>query len=77
MPTRAFCGNCGSPIYSQVSTRPDLVGIRVTSLDDPSWFRAEAHIFVTSAQPWDKMNPAVSKYDSCPPGGSYAADAPD
>ena len=24
--TRAFCGDCGSPLYVQVSTRPDIVG---------------------------------------------------
>jgi hypothetical protein len=69
--TRAFCGDCGSPIYIQVSTRPDLVGLRVGTLDDPSGFRAEADIFVRSAQPWDYMNPALSKYDTYPPGKSY------
>ena len=74
---RAFCGNCGSPIYSQVSARPDLVGLRVTSLDDPSWFRADAHIFVKSAQPWDQINPAIPKYDTYPPGRSYTPKAPD
>src|SRR5690349_21080313 len=25
--TRVFCGDCGSPIYVQVSTRPDIVGV--------------------------------------------------
>src|SRR5881392_1670545 len=33
--TRAFCGDCGAPLYVHVSTRPDLVGIRVPSFDDP------------------------------------------
>ena len=69
--TRVFCPDCGSPLYAQVSTRPDLVGIRVVSLDDPSWFRAEADIFVKSAQPWDYMNPAIPKYPTYPPGRSY------
>ena len=49
--TRAFCADCGSPLYVQVSTRLDLVGIRVASFDDPGWFRPEADIFVKSAQP--------------------------
>jgi hypothetical protein len=53
--TRAFCGDCGSPLFSQVSTHPDRIGLRVTSLDNPSGFRAEADIFVKSAQPWDYM----------------------
>ena len=70
--TRAFCGDCGSPLYVQVSTRPDIVGLRVGTLDDPSGFRADADIFVKSAQPWDHMDPALPKYDTYPPGRSYA-----
>jgi hypothetical protein len=73
--TRAFCPECGSPLYLQVSTRPDLVGIRVGTLDDPSWFRPEADIFVKSAQPWDHMNPDIPKYDAYPPGRSYEPSA--
>jgi hypothetical protein len=69
--TRSFCGDCGSPLYIQVATRPDIVGIRVGTLDDPSIFRAEADIFVKSAQPWDYMNPELPKYATYPPGKSY------
>ena len=69
--SRFFCGDCGSPLYIQVSTRPDIVGLRVGTLDDPSGFRAEADIFVKSAQPWDHLNPALPKYDTYPPGRSY------
>jgi hypothetical protein len=68
---RVFCGDCGSPLYVQVSTRPDVVGLRVGTLDDPGWFQAEADIFVKSAQPWDRMDPAIPKYDTYPPGKSY------
>ena len=46
--TRVFCGDCGTPLYVQVSTRTDLVGLRVCTFDDPSWFRPEANIFVKS-----------------------------
>lgn len=74
---RAFCGDCGSPLYSQVSARPDRIGIRATSLDDPSWFHAEADIFVKSAQPWDHMDPAIPKYASYPPGQSNTDPARD
>jgi hypothetical protein len=73
--TRAFCGDCGSPLYVQVATRPDIVGIRVGSLDDPSSFRPEADIFVKSAQPWDHMDPALPKYPAYPPGKSYLPSA--
>ena len=69
--TRAFCGECGSPLYVQVATRPDIVGLRVGTLDDPGEFRPEADIFVRSAQPWEHLNPDLPKYDTYPPGRSY------
>ena len=68
---RAFCPDCGSPLFLRVASRPDLVGIRVGTLDDPSGFRPEADIFVKSAQPWDYMNPELPKYDTYPPGRGY------
>jgi hypothetical protein len=73
--TRAFCPECGSPLFLQVSTRPDLVGIRVGTLDDPSWFRPEAHVFARSVQPWDYMNPDIPSYNTYPPGQSYEPDS--
>ena len=69
--TRAFCGDCGSPLYVQVATRPDIVGLRVGTLDEPGEFRPEADIFVRSAQSWEHLNPALPKYDTYPPGRSY------
>ena len=55
----------------QVSTRPDIVGVRVCTFDDASWFRPEANIFVKSAQPWDHMDPAVPMFATYPTGKSY------
>ena len=69
--TRVFCGACGTPLYVQVSTRPDIVGVRVCTFDDASWFRPEANIFVKSAQPWDHMDPAVPTFATYPTGKAY------
>ena len=69
--TRMFCGECGSPLYIQVSSRPDIVGLRVGTLDDPSEFRPEANIFTDSAQPWTHMDPALPQHPTYPPGKSY------
>jgi hypothetical protein len=68
---RVFCGECGTPLYVQVGTRPDLVGLRVCTLDDPGWFKPDADIFMNSAQPWDHDQPGVPKYGTYPPGQSY------
>lgn len=69
--TRTFCGECGTPLYVQVSTRPDIVGVRVCTFDDPSWFRPEANIFFKSAQPWDHRDPAVPAFETYPGGKAY------
>jgi hypothetical protein len=69
--TRAFCGDCGTPLYVQVATRSDVVGLRVCTLDDPAWFRPEADIFVRSAQPWEPVDAAVPQYPDYPQGKSY------
>ena len=69
--TRAFCPECGCPLFIHVSARPEIVGLRVGSLDDPSGFRPEADIFVKSAQPWDHMNPDLPKHQTYPPGRAY------
>jgi len=69
--TRAFCPDCGSVLFLRVSARPDLVAIRVGTLDDPSGFRPAADIFVKSAQPWDYMSPDLPEYAAYPPGQAY------
>jgi hypothetical protein len=69
--TRAFCPDCGCMLFLRVSARLDLVAIRVGTLDDPSWFRPEADIFVQSAQPWDHMNPDLPKHATYPLGQAY------
>lgn len=69
--SRVFCGECGTPLYVQVATRPDIVGLRVTTFDDPSWFKPDANIFTKSAQPWDHRDPAVPQFETYPQGKSY------
>jgi hypothetical protein len=58
---RFFCAGCGSPLYGEPGSRPDMVTIRAGSLDDPSGFQPSQDIFTASAQPWDYMNPKLPK----------------
>jgi hypothetical protein len=64
--SRGFCPECGSPLFSRLSGMPDVVGVRVGSLDDPSRYRPTMDIFVTRAQPWDSMNPELPKFPGYP-----------
>ena len=60
--SRGFCPECGSPLFSRLSGLPDVVGVRVGSLDDPSCYRPTMDMFVARAQPWDHMNPELPKF---------------
>jgi hypothetical protein len=42
------------------------------TFDDASWFRLEANIFTKSAQPWDRLDPAVPAFATYPTGKSYS-----
>jgi len=66
---RGFCADCGSRMTGgeSDSQQTDFVGVTAGSLDDPSWFKAEMDFFVSDAQPWDLMDPAIPKFDFYPP----------
>jgi hypothetical protein len=66
---RGFCASCGSRLTGAESETPsEVAGVVAGSLDDPSWFRPQMDIFTCDAQPWDQMDPAISKYEKYPPG---------
>src|SRR5262245_40928756 len=49
---RQFCGNCGSPILSRRDSAPEVVRIRLGTVDTPLPHGPQAHIFVASKAPW-------------------------
>lgn len=64
---RGFCPDCGTPLFARLSRRPDLIGIRAGSLDDPSWFAPQVDFWTSSAQPWDSMDPRLPKLEQQAP----------
>ena len=59
---RAFCGDCGAPLFAASSARKDFIGVRAGSLDDPSWFKPQAEVWTASAQPWDPLGANVPHF---------------
>ena len=49
---RAFCGECGSPLFFEGLGAPDLIEVLVGSLDDASWVEMAEHSFFASRIPW-------------------------
>jgi len=60
---RKFCPICGTHIFSQAESRPNLVFIRAGALDDPEIARPSSTIWTASAPSWaciDQTLPQVA-----------------
>ncbi len=64
---RGFCADCGSPLFAE-SLAPDAIAmsIRAASLDDASWFKPQADMWTSAAQPWTCLDPATRKFETHP-----------
>ena len=63
---RAFCPQCGSPVWSQSSGYPEVLVLRAGSLDDPERFRPGARVYAAHAPSWDHMDPALPSFAGMP-----------
>lgn len=64
---RAFCGNCGSPIFAYLSVSPNILRIRLGSLDTPFDKQPRAHTFVSHKASWEPITDALPQFAEWPP----------
>ena len=63
---RFFCGDCGSPIYSQRESTPGMVVVRAGTLDSGEGMKITAHIWTKSARPWAYIDLASEQHPGQP-----------
>lgn len=63
---RLFCGECGSPLFSEPPDGRSWV-VKAASLDDPSWLKMTGSLYISSAQPWAHIDATLPKFDKMPP----------
>lgn len=61
---RAFCTNCGSPIYSRRVDTPETLRIRAGTLDGPVEARPLAHFYVGSKADWWLIGDDLPQFDA-------------
>lgn len=61
MHRRGFCPNCGSQLFGKFNTMPGFLGIKAGTLNDSSTYVPKLDFYVSSAAPWDFMNPELPK----------------
>ena len=64
---RAFCSNCGSPIYAYLSATPGVLRIRLGSLDTPFAKQPKAHTFVSDKAPWEPISDDLPQFEKWAP----------
>lgn len=61
--TQSFCPNCGSPVFVKLALHPDNIIIHTGSLDDPSVFAPDCVVYAECAQPWDRIDPDLQRFE--------------
>jgi hypothetical protein len=64
---RVFCRNCGSPLYSRRSATPELLRLRVGTLETQPSGPPSLHIFVASKAPWHEIGDSAPQFAERPP----------
>ena len=64
---RAFCSNCGSPLYAYLAGSRDSIRVRLGTLDTPFTKCARAHTFVADKAPWEIIADELPRFDGWAP----------
>lgn len=60
---RVFCSNCGSPIFAYLGSNPEIVRIRLGTLDTALAKTAKAHTFVGDKADWDVIEGSLPQFE--------------
>jgi len=63
---RYFCGDCGSPIYSQRANIPETVVMRAGTFDDSEGMKVTFHVWTSRARSWHHIDPAAKQHPAQP-----------
>lgn len=65
---RVFCGRCGSPLYSRRPVEPEILRLRIGTLDTSVGTRPSAHIWVSDKADWDVICDDIPQFAEFEPG---------
>jgi hypothetical protein len=63
---RRFCPKCGTPMFSEALSRPNLIIVRAGALDDREAVRPSGFIWTASAPSWGLVDPNLSNCEGQP-----------
>ena len=63
---RAFCSDCGSQLFSTRASTPDIMRIRLGTLDTPIDSKVSSHIYTASKAEWYDILDGATQYSERP-----------
>lgn len=63
---RCFCANCGSPIYAYLKSSPDMLRIRIGSLDTEIDKAPNCHFFTKDRATWFEKSKDAREFETWP-----------
>jgi len=63
---RVFCRVCASPLYSRRTATPEVLRLRIGSLDTPVVGRPALHIFTASKAEWHDIHDDAPQHANAP-----------
>lgn len=64
--TRAFCAQCGSPIYGKNSGMPDHLTLTLGTMNDATGLDIQVVIFERDKKHWDQLGQDVTSFATQP-----------
>ena len=61
--TKSFCKTCGSPIFSKNTLSPNIIRIRLGTIESDINEHPQAHVFVGSKANWEDISENLPQYD--------------
>jgi hypothetical protein len=69
---RAFCRKCGSPLFAIEKSHPEIVRIRLGTLDGAGDARPAAHIWTSSKSDWYQIAGNLKQFEQEAPAEYFA-----
>lgn len=60
---RYFCPTCGTPLFGEKSSAPQIVAVMAGTLDEPEIFHPQAISWAESAPTWAHLDPRLPRFE--------------
>ena len=64
---RAFCADCGAPLWAETHDGTPFMPVRAGALDEPTDLTVTSVLYTREAQPWHLIHQGVRTFERMPP----------